>query len=189
MVNQSRLPRTMSCQTLNISTGGDSTAPVENLFQDLTTLTRKSVMFIVSCPVNEQCPFFSPSHQVLTDIDELPCPESSPLRLQSPSSLSLSSMEKCISASILLALCWIHSSKSLPLVVWEPRSEHCTPGGASSVQSREEPVVHQDPQCFFAKLLFLLVRPQPIPGTWVFFLSSSRIWLFPSLTFVKTFSA
>lgn len=145
-------------------------------------------MSIISCPVNEHCLFFSPCHQVLTDIDELPCPESSPLRLQSPSSLCLSSFEKCVSALILLALCWTHSSRSLPLVVWEPRSEHCTPNVTSSVQSREEPIVHQDPQVLLCKAALLLVRPQPIPGAWEFFLSGSRTWLFPSLNFVKTVS-
>lgn len=168
----------MSCQIFNISTGGDSTASVGNLFQYLTTLTEKKgwcsniilcgLPYIVSCPVNEQCLFFSPSHQVLTDTDELSCPVSSPLRLQSHSSLSLFSLEKCISALILSALCWTHSSRSLPLMVWETKSEHCTPGGTSSVQSREELVIHQDSQVFLWKAALLLVRPQPIPGTWGF---------------------
>lgn len=121
---------------------------------------------IVSCPVNEQCLSFSPSHQMLTDTDELPCPESSPLRLQSHSSLSVFSLEKCISALILLALCWTHSSRSLPVLVWVTRSEHsrwdlisaewrgaCCPPGLSGASLQS---------CFPA------CQAQPIPGTWGF---------------------
>lgn len=125
-------------------------------------------MSIACCPVNEQCLLFCPSHQVLTDTDELPCPESSPLRLQSHSSLNLFSLEKCVTALILLALCWTHSSRSLPLMVWETSSGHCTPDGTSSVQSGEEPVVHQDPLVLHCKAALLRVGPQPIPGTWGF---------------------
>ena len=99
--------------------------------------------------------FFTPSHQVFIHIDKIPL---SLLfsRLSCPSSLSLSSCERCSSALIFVALHWTCSGKSMSLLYWGaqhwtqhtscvspvlsrgagsppstcwPRSAWCSPGG------------------------------------------------------------
>lgn len=166
-VYQSRLPRTMSCQILNISTGGDSTASVGSLFQYLTTFTGRKhgvkiefcifhLMSIVCCPVSEQCLFFCPSHQVLTDTDELPCPEPSPLRLQSHNSLNLFSLEKCVTALILLTLCWTHSRRFLPLMLWETGVSTALQVRFHRCREERNLLFTRTLWCFIAKLLSCL---------------------------------
>jgi len=104
------LRRAMSSQVLNISKDRDSTTPLANLFQSLTTFTvekvflmfKQNFLWLGLCPLppvlsldatEKSLSSYSllPSHQVFTHMDE----SSLSLllsRLNSPSSLSLSCM-------------------------------------------------------------------------------------------------
>ena len=128
MHRQVRLSRTWSSLTLKISRDGTPTTTVGNLFQHLTTLTAKyffliSNLNLLSLVLSPQTLLksLSPS-SLLFSLRHWQVAPRSPqnllfFMLNSPSSLSLSSQERCsIPWIIFVAFLWTHSNwRMLPL--------------------------------------------------------------------------
>ena len=97
---------------------------------------------IASCPVTgddgEEAGFlnFIPSHQEFIHIDEIPWAFSSPgWTVPVPSA----SYERCSSPlNAFMALCWTHTSMSMPLLYWGAQNWTQCSTCVSSVLSREE---------------------------------------------------
>lgn len=111
-----------SSQVLSISTEGNSTTFLSNLFQCLTSLTVKRNVFLcsdgISCVLNHDCSLLSYQQALLA-----PSPLCPPIKylhtlrrslLNHPGSLRLTSYERCSGPLItLVALCWTCSSMSM----------------------------------------------------------------------------
>ena len=135
--HQTRLPRATSSLAFNAPRDGASTASLGNLFQCVTTLGVKSYLLISN--LNLPCPSLKPFPLVLslsTLVNSLSTsclyapfkywkatmrsPQILLLSKQNkPSSLSLSSQERCSSPQIIsVALLWTRSKSSTSFLYW-----------------------------------------------------------------------
>lgn len=147
------LPRTMFWWLFSISKLGDSITALGNLYQCSVTHSKKvfhnvqmespvlQLVTIASGPITWHCwkesgsVFFTPSHQVFIDIDEI---SHTPSLLQDKLSQLSQAFLICEvhkSLTVLAALHWTFSSISC---TEEPRIKHSAPGVALPMLSREK---------------------------------------------------
>ena len=139
----SRMLRAMSSQVLSISKGGDSTSPLGNLCQTLTTLPLQRVssyFYVELCPASSHqappsrvwlCCLYSLPHQVFMHVDKS-------FHQDELSQLSQSFLMGSGPLITFRALFWTQSMYVPVSRAGESNAGHSSPGKAASATSRRE---------------------------------------------------